>query len=314
MAQWSPQFVAQLHDTFHELLQGDLTASSRASYASQVHQFQLFCGLRHVAPWPDPFLVAEFILGRAQQHYKLSTIVAGVSALARWAVDIGAMAFTGTPVVTRALKVAATHAVLTTRQKLPLARADLRAVVVALSAPWQPDPWRRARDRALFLLGWAGLFRSSELVALAWEHVSFFGKGLVLFVPLSKTDPGAGAWVFVAAAVDRAVCPIGALRGLQRWQPDGRGPVFRPHADSSAALSKATVGPRLRKALRAVAVPDWALYAAHSLRRGGATHAAQLGVSYRMIQVLGRWRSDAMRHYLYCCPDELWAASAQMLG
>jgi len=36
-------------------------------------------------------------------------------------------------------------------------------------------------------------------------------------------------------------------------------------------------------------------------------------VSYRMIQVLGRWGPDAVRQYLYCSPDELWAASGQML-
>ena len=71
---------------------------------------------------------------------------------------------------------------------------------------------------------------------------------------------------------------------------------------------------RLRKALQEAQVPHWDLYAAHSLRRGGATHASKVGVSTRQIQTMGRWRSDAVRQYLYTSPEQLFAASRRMLG
>lgn len=36
----------------------------------------------------------------------------------------------------------------------------------------------------------------------------------------------------------------------------------------------------------------------HSFRIGEATHAASLGFSDQVIQKLGRWNSDAFKHYI----------------
>ena len=70
---------------------------------------------------------------------------------------------------------------------------------------------------------------------------------------------------------------IAAVAGVYRQQTGvaPEGPVFRPLAASVGALSKTTVGQRLKKGLQAVGVRNWDLYAAHSLRRGGATWAVQ---------------------------------------
>ena len=257
--------------------------------------------------------MAEFILGRVLQGYQFSTIAGGVSALGRWALDVGAGALMDEPLVRRALKVAQKRAWRAVVQKLPLSLEDLRELLRAMGL-WEGDEYRRVRDSALFLVGWAGMFRSSELVGLSWSSVCFCkGKGVLLHVPSSKTDPGAGAWVFVAAAPDLAVCPVRALARLRQLSSPG-GAVFRKHAAASAALSKTTVEVRLRRALREAGFSSWDLYAAHSLRRGGATHAAQSGVPTRLIQAMGRWKSDAVRLYLYCSPDQLWDASRRLLG
>ena len=50
------------------------------------------------------------------------------------------------------------------------------------------------RDRALFLLGFAGAMRRSELVGLDVEHVTWTADGLKLLIERSKTDAeGEGA-------------------------------------------------------------------------------------------------------------------------
>jgi len=57
-----------------------------------------------------------------------------------------------------------------------------------------------ARDAAMFVVGWAGMLRSSELVSLHWRDVHFTSVGdVMLYLPHSKTDPGAGAWVLLAS-------------------------------------------------------------------------------------------------------------------
>ena len=189
----------------------------------------------------------------------------------------------------RALKVAARLAVPAGRQKLPLSRSDLRRAVYELASRGQED-YVGVRDRALLLLGWAGMFRSSELVGVDWEHIAFRDAGVMVYVPRSKTDQaGQGAWVFVASCrEDGVMCPVRALQRLSEFYiMQGErfpvGPVFRSRAGSGSRLAKTTVAVRLRKVLQRVGVQGWELYAAHSLRRGGATWAANQGVALRQV-------------------------------
>jgi integrase len=183
--------------------------------------------------------------------------------------------------VVRALKVAARVAVRVVRRKLPLSQRLLGRCVTSLGSVTSSE-FIRMRDAALFVIGWVGMFRSSELVGLRWEFVHFTSRGgVMLFVPQSKTDPGEGAWVFLAPnPAQLLLCPVRCLRLL--WEFQGRpasGPVFTSRAGSDQALAKTTIGIRLRKALQVAGVEGWDLYAAHSLQRGGATHAACKGVA-----------------------------------
>eukprot|EP00878_Enallax_costatus_P029243 GHUV01031690.1.p2 GENE.GHUV01031690.1~~GHUV01031690.1.p2 ORF type:complete len:168 (+),score=6.39 GHUV01031690.1:522-1025(+) len=166
----------------------------------------------------------------------------------------------------------------------------------------------------MFQLAWAGMLRSSELVGFDWSHVYYPSVGgVLLFLPHSKTDPGEGAWVVLAPG-HGVVDPARALRRLQDLKGGDRasGPVFRPRLGATGALAKGTVAIRLRKALERTGVASWRLYAAHSLRRGGATQAVACGVSLRLIKLMGRWKSDIVRECLYCSPSQVMEASARM--
>jgi integrase len=192
--------------------------------------------------------------------------------------------------VRRALKVAAKLAVPKGRQKLPLNCRDLRRVVHALADRGRFD-FQGVRDRALFLLGWVGIFRSSELVGVTWCDVCFAKEGgALIYVLRSKTDQaGQGAWVFIAACPEEPLmCLVAALRVLRSVMTGSgaaaEGPVFVGQAGHPVGLAKTTVAMRLRKALQALGVQEWELYVAHSLRRGGATWAVRQGVSWRRVQ------------------------------
>ena len=64
-----------------------------------------------------------------------------------------------------------------------LLREDLFLILDVLR-----DEARAQRDRALLLIGWAGGFRTSELVGLDWSDVEEVREGLVLHLRRSKTD------------------------------------------------------------------------------------------------------------------------------
>jgi site-specific recombinase XerC len=175
-------------------------------------------------------------MGRAHHGYALSTIEQGVYAVQRWGADLGVEALSADAEVKRAMKVAARLAVPAGRQKLPLDRGDLRAVVYHLASKGQED-YIAVRDRAMMLLGWAGILRCSEMVGIHWEHIRFSGSGVMINIPRSKTDQaGQGQWVFVAACKQNGImCPVIALQWLRDFyirqgerQPVG--PVFRGRA------------------------------------------------------------------------------------
>jgi len=74
------------------------------------------------------------------------------------------------------------------RQAKPLMRDDLLLVLDSLG-----KTLRDQRDRALLLLGFAGGFRRSELVALEWADIETVRQGLIVTIRRSKTDQeGAG--------------------------------------------------------------------------------------------------------------------------
>jgi integrase len=153
------------------------------------------------------------------------------------------------------------------------------------------------RDRALLLVGFAGGFRRSELVAIDIDAVEFVRQGAIITVVRSKTDQlGAGREVGVPLGRTRH-CPIAALEAWIAHAHLGEGAVFRPidrhHVIGNARLSGAAVSLILRERVAAVGI-DPAPYSGHSLRAGLATSAAQAGVSTFKIRAQTGHASDAM--------------------
>jgi len=166
-----------------------------------------------------------------------------------------------------------------------------------------PNTLSGLRDRALLLLGFAGAFRRSELVALAVEDIAYLPEGLAAVIRNSKTDQErAGQKVAVALGKSRETCPVASLR---EWLSKGgisRGPLFRgidrwgnvkaePLTDQVVAL--------LIKKYALLAGLDATVFSGHSLRAGLATSAAAAGASERAIMKQTRHKSEAMvRRYI----------------
>jgi len=65
---------------------------------------------------------------------------------------------------------------------MPLLKTDLVKIMKKLSG------LIGIRDKALLLIGFAGAFRRSELVAIMVEDIRFVPEGLVIRIGRSKTD------------------------------------------------------------------------------------------------------------------------------
>lgn len=182
-------------------------------------------------------------------------------------------------------------------KKSPLTLADLRRVLAAL-----PDGLAGTRDRALLLVGWAGAFRRSELVAIDVAQVRT-NDDLKITVARSKTDQeGAGFVKVIPAMDDKALCPLTALRAWLDAAGIKSGVVFR-QIDRwgnvrANGLTGQSVSLILKAAAEAVGIDPRQL-AGHSLRSGFITAAAEAGVESRDIMAVSGHKSEAvMRGYI----------------
>ncbi len=163
-----------------------------------------------------------------------------------------------------------------------------------------------ARDRALFLVGFAGALRRSELVALDAEHVTWTNAGMKLLIERSKTDAeGEGAEIAIPRGELAETCPVTALQQWLTMAGISAGPLFRK-VNRGGAVETARLVPDavrqilLKRAAKAglkdtLAEP----VSPHGLRAGFVTTAYGNGVPDEEIMGHTRHRSlTTLRSYV----------------
>lgn len=157
------------------------------------------------------------------------------------------------------------------------------------------------RDRALLLLGFAGAFRRSGLVALDVADLEFCDSGLRVTIHKSKTDQE-GLGTTIAIARGSVACPVDAVRAWVKAAAIVGGPLFRPvtrkEKVSARRLSARAVA-ELVKSYARRAGPKAADFCGHSLRSGFLTSAAAHGASiFKMVDVSRHKSVDTLRGYI----------------
>ena len=126
-------------------------------------------------------------------------------------------------------------------------------------------------------------------------------------IKVSKTDPFRVGAVIRLGYTGTSVCPVSALVAYLSVRPSVSGPLFV--FSNGRYLTRRHVSAVLCGALgTSVSVNT------HSLRIGGATALAALNTPDYVIQILGRWRSDAYRDYLQLPDDYILSRSAAVAG
>ena len=147
------------------------------------------------------------------------------------------------------------------------------------------------KNRALILVGFAGGFRRSELVAILYEDIDFVPEGVKIFIKRSKTDQsGEGMTKGIPYFSNSDYCPVISLKNWLEKSEIKSGKIF-DMSDKSVALTI--------KKYTAIAGLDSNKYSGHSLRSGFATSAAELGAEERSIMAMtGHKTSQMVRRYI----------------
>ena len=184
-------------------------------------------------------------------------------------------------------------------QKAPAVDDEIKRMVDAV----EPQTLKGLRDRALLLLGFAGAFRRSELVALDIDHLTAQDEGLSILIASSKTDQeGRGQTVAIPRVKDSPYCPVQAVADWLVAAAITAGPIFRRlHRGDAVGTSRLTDQSvaLVLKALAGKVGLDPSRYAGHSLRSGFLTSAARNRASIFKMADQSRHKSlDVLRDYV----------------
>ena len=200
----------------------DAPATLRA-YASDLVNYKAWCEKHSFEPMPATPEVVGAYLAAAGEGHALPTLRRRVAAIARACGVAGHPLDTKHPAIRETLRGIARKHGVPARRAAALTTAEIKKLIRACGTDLAGN-----RDRALFLVGFAGATRRSELVGLDVEHVTWTTDGMKLLIERSKTDAeGEGAEIAIPRGRSPETCPV---KNLQQWLTAAAitaGPLFR---------------------------------------------------------------------------------------
>ena len=191
-------------------------------------------------------------------------------------------------------------------KKEPITPIHLQKIIDLYGADM--DNLKNLRICAMFLIGFAGFLRYSEIANLKMCNITNFDNYICLIIESSKTDVYRRGNCVNISKTSEQTCPVTwllryiKLAGL-RFGSDEY--VFRSvrffkskNVYKLVSVNKPLSYTRARELLITCLTDiglNSKLFGLHSLRSGGATAAAAGNVSDRLIKAHGRWRSDVSK-------------------
>lgn len=272
-----------------ELARGSISPATWAAYKKDCEHYAAWCQRSGSEP-RAPESVANYIAGLDLRPSSIRRRLAAIAFAHRVA---GELSPCDSPKV-RTVFAGIRRSKGVAPRKVDAATVDVVRKMVA-AAREDPNEILGLRDVALLLVGFAGCFRRSELVALEVGDLGFPEEGMEAVLRRSKTDQeGEGITKRIPYGSSPATCPVRNLRSWMKSAAIEDGLVFRSvsrHGKVGQSLGSRSVALAVkRRASEAGLDPDD--FAGHSLRSGLATSAVAAGASVAAVMRSGGWRSE----------------------
>ena len=270
-------------------LKSSKAANTLRAYKADYKDFSLFCMKHGFKSMPTEAKIISLYLTHLSQTSKFSTLkrrLASISVIHRHS---GHYIDVKHPVITENLMGIKRVKGSYQKAKKPILINDLKSIINVIDQDQNEE--RKTRNKALILVGFAGGFRRSELVAILFEDIDFVTEGVKIFIKRSKTDQsGEGMTKGIPYFTNSNYCPVISLKNWLKKSEIKSGKIF-DMSDKSVALTI--------KKYTAIAGLDSNKYSGHSLRSGFATSAAELGAEERSIMAMtGHKTSQMVRRYI----------------
>ena len=272
------------------------SAGTRKAYEADLRDFSAWCANVGAVFVPaSAEAVSAYLASLADAGKATSTIMRRVAAIAYAHRRLGLVDPTDTDRVKQVVRGIKRTIGTAPNQKAPATAKYIRAMVKGL-----PDTMIGKRDRALLMIGFAGAFRRSELVALDVADIERQPEGILIRIRRSKTDQeGAGQVVAIPRGVK--LKPIAALDDWLSAAAITSGPIFRSINKGGRVLPSRLTDQSVALVVKhraAAAKLDPSLFAGHSLRAGFVTSALEDGADTLRVMDQTRHRSvETLRKY-----------------
>jgi site-specific recombinase XerD len=284
-----------------EFDQNSLAKNTRRSYVSDWASWMAFCECHRIKPIPaEPADVRRYLTqlgavgGRKGAKLRPRSAQRHLAAIAAAHRAAGIEFDTQHPTLKRTM-----NGILRTYGARQKGARALRAEDIAAICKSFSLDLRSVRNKAILLLGFAGGFRRSEIVALNVSDLAFEEGLLRVTLRRSKTDQkGEGRTIVIMRGEKPTTCAVAAMRAWLRaadLEHEGDTPAFRPVSRGGVEftrLSDKSVDRIVKAAVRAAGLKE--SYSAHSLRAGHVTEALARGADRAAIKRQTGHSSDAM--------------------
>jgi len=294
---------APFDDHVEQFITASKAERTRQAYASDWTHFETWCNERGEVSLPaSPECIARYISAHADTH-KPATLQRRLASISIGHQAAGYESPTSAPIVRAVMQGIRRTVGTAQRQSSPLMVEHVRKAVSSLD-----DSALGVRNKAILLLGLAGAFRRSELVALNVGDLELRDQGVVVTLRRSKTNQeGEPETKDIGYGIHEDTCPVLALRRWLELAGITQGAVFRAVSPSGVVLPRRLGDRAVSRIVKAAAEriglsPEE--FSGHSLRAGFTTQAYREGISeidimaqtgHKSRSVLTKYRREGER-------------------
>lgn len=286
--------------------------NTRKAYRTALLAFKIWCSVNELEDFPaSGSTLTRFVSHMITRERAPSTIGQYIGAI-RTQHRRGGHA--GEPVtgdaadLLRAYRRLRAKAGLNQKQATPITPDALRKMIATLDV----DTVKGQRDRLALALGFCGMLRRSELVALRAADLTLTDDGVTLLVRTSKTDKDSHGRP-VPIPPQRDPDPV-FLTGKWFALIGGEGHLLRRISRQDDVTDQpwraAGVNDMVKRCARDASLPAWDRYTAHSLRAGGLTASLRAGVPLGVAARHGGWNPESAVPARYARVADQWRDNA----
>ena len=294
--------IKTLHEETLSNLKSSKANNTLRAYKSDFKDFGAFCNKHGFNSLPTEPKIVSLYITHLSKNSKISTLRRRLVSISMVHKLKGHYLDTKHPIIIENLMGIRRTKGSMQKGKKPLLISHLKLLINVINEQ-KTEEIKKARDKAIILIGFGGGFRRTELISIDHDDLEFVPEGLKITIKRSKTDQyGEGMIKGLPYFINEIYCPVLSLKKWLDLSKIKSGPIFKRFAKGSIItrhrLTDQSVVLLIKECLKIAGI-DNQNFSGHSLRSGFATVAAESGADERSIMAMtGHKTTQMVRRYI----------------